>query len=63
MITAYNDNLFNFISENFQTNYNQEKGFDIIHLTFIIKDEKSNLSGKVIFSIPSSIIAPQSVIS
>lgn len=63
LITAYNDNLFNFISENFQTNYNQEKGFDIIHLTFIIKDEKSNLSGKVIFSIPSSIIAPQSVIS
>lgn len=63
LITAYNDNLYNFISSNFipQQYDGTVKKFDTVHLTFMIKDNESGRCGKVIISFPSNLITPQEI--
>lgn len=63
LITAYNDDLYNFISSNFipQQYDGTVKKFNTVHLTFMIKDEESGRCGKVIVSFPSNLITPQEI--
>ena len=63
LITAYNDNLYNFISSNFipQQYDGTVKKFDTVHLTFMIKDNESGRCGKVIVSFPNTLILPQEI--
>ena len=63
LVTAYNDNLYNFISSNFapQQYDGTVKKFDTVHLTFMIKDEESGRCGKVIVSFPNTLINPQEI--
>lgn len=63
LITAYNDNLYNFISSNFipQQYDGTVKKFDTVHLTFMIKDNESGRCGKVIVSFPNTLISPQEI--
>lgn len=63
MITAFNDNLYNFIKDAFTPSYQQQRQFDITNLTFIIKDDVSDLCGKIILTFPTQIVAPQGITS
>lgn len=63
LITAFNDNLYNFMSNAFMPSAQQSRKFDLTHLTFFIKDEDTNLSGKMIISFPGQIVDPQNIIS
>lgn len=63
LVTAFNDNLYNFVSSNFIPNSQSLKKFDITHLTFLIKDIETNLVGKIIFSFPSQLINAQNITS
>ena len=63
MITAFNDNLYNFMSKLFMPSARQSRNFDLTHLTFFIKDNETNLYGKMIISFPGQIVLPQNVIS
>ncbi len=61
LITSFNDNLYNFMSNIFTPSAQQSRKFDMTNLTFLIKDEDTNISGKIIISFPGSIVTPQSV--
>lgn len=61
MVTAFNDNLYNFMSGAFVSNGQQSRKFDITHLTFLINDNESNLGGKIIVSFPSQLVVPQKI--
>ena len=63
LVTAYNDNLYNFISSNFvpQQYDGTIKKFNTVHLTFMVKNEETNMCGKVIVSFPSTLITPQEI--
>lgn len=63
MITAFNDNLYNFISGAFVPTTQQNKNFDLTNLTFFIYDNENNLGGKIIISFPTQIVTPQVVTS
>ncbi len=63
LITAFNDNLYNFVKNAFTPANQQYKQFDITNLTFIIKDDDTNLCGKIILTFPTQIVAPQAIVS
>lgn len=63
MITAFNDNIYNFISGAFVPSGQQSKKFDLTNLTFFLKDEETGLGGKMIVSFPSQIVTPQQITS
>lgn len=61
LITAFNDNLYNFMSKIFISAGQQSRKFDMTHLTFFISDSETNLSGKIILSFPSQIVMPEEI--
>ncbi len=62
LITAFNDNVYNFITSSFNNlGQHQSRKFDITHLTFFVKDSETNLSGKFIVSFPSQLVLPEEV--
>ena len=61
LITAFNDNLYNFISNVFALRGQPSKKFDITHLTFIMHDNENNSGGKVIISFPSQLVIPEDI--
>lgn len=63
LITAYNDNLYNFINSNFIPQHydGTAKKFDISHLTFMIRDDETKCCGKIIVSFPCNLIEPQEI--
>ena len=63
IVTAFNDNLYNFVSSNFTPSSQPLKKFDVTHLTFLIKDHETNFGGKIIFSFPSQLVNAQNIIS
>lgn len=63
MITSFNDNLYNFTKEVFMPSNQQYRQFDITNLTFIIKDDDTNLCGKIILTFPTQIVTPQTITS
>lgn len=63
LITAFNDNLYNFMSNAFIPAVQQSRKFDLTHLTFLIKDEETQLYGKMIISFPGQLVEARSVVS
>lgn len=63
MITAFNDNLYNFMSGAFVQSQQQSRKFDLTNLTFFIKDEQTNSGGKIIISFPGQIVSPEPIVS
>lgn len=63
LITAFNDNLYNFMSSAFMPSAQQSRKFDLTHLTFFMKDEETNLHGKLIITFPGQIVIPESISS
>jgi len=65
VITAYNDYLYNMLAQFLSAPPPTLKrtNFDIIHLTFIIKDIEENTVAKFIISIPEVLLKPQAVVS
>lgn len=63
LVTAYNDNLYNFISSNFipQQYDGTARKFDTLHLTFMVRDEETKRCGKIIISFPSNLIEPHEI--
>ncbi len=63
LVTAYNDNLYGFISSNFipQQYDGTSRKFNTVHLTFLLRDDETKKCGKVIVSFPSTLIAPQEI--
>ncbi len=63
LITAYNDNLYSFISSNFipQQYDGTARKFNTVHLTFMLRDDETKRCGKVIVSFPSTLINPQEI--
>ena len=66
IITTFNDYMFGMVS-NFlippPVGELRRSNFDVIHLTFIIKDEENNKFGKFIVSLPDALLNPESVVS
>ena len=63
MVTAFNDNLYNFISNAFTPSAQQNRNFDMTHLTFLLCDDETKLYGKMIISFPGQIVLPQHIMS
>lgn len=64
LITAFNDNVYNFMNVSIDnTAQQQSRKFDITHLTFYIRDKETNLGGKFIVSFPSQLFKPEEVVS
>lgn len=62
IISSFNDYLYNSVSKNLLSpppKTQKRKNFDTIHLTFFIRDKKSNESAKLIISFPQVLLAPQ----
>lgn len=62
IISSFNDYLYNSVSKfllPISASQKKRKNFDTIHLTFFIKDKESDLSGKLIVSVPQVLLAPQ----
>lgn len=59
LITAFNDNFYNHISQVFLKNVNSSRHSDILHLTFFILDKETRLGGKIILSFPAAIVSPE----
>lgn len=64
IITSFNDFMYNSLSKFFVPAPPTLKrtNFDIIHLTFLLKDEEKGTMGKFIVSIPETILNPESVV-
>lgn len=62
IITAFNDNLYNFISNAFSQAGQQSRKFDITHMAFILNDFETKLCGKFIISFPSQLVLPEEVV-
>ncbi|MBE7709743.1 MAG: FliM/FliN family flagellar motor switch protein [Cyanobacteria bacterium SIG32] len=66
IITTFNDYMFGMVSEFLSpapAGELRRTNFDVIHLTFIIKDEENNKFGKFIVSLPDALLNPESVVS
>ncbi len=66
IITTFNDYMFGMVSEFLNpapAGELRRTNFDVIHLTFIIKDEENNKFGKFIVSLPDALLNPESVVS
>lgn len=65
IITSFNDYLFNAISKFLSPPPPTLKrtNFDVVHLTFLIKDINSNAVSKFIISLPEVLVNPQVVVS
>jgi len=68
VITAFNDYLFEHLKEKLQpppANELKRNNFDVIHLTFIIKEaeEYNNKTGKVFITMPAVLLKPEAVVS
>lgn len=66
IITSFNDYLFEHLKgmlQNPPQNELKRNNFDVIHLTFIIKekDDYNNKTGKVVISLPAALLNPESV--
>lgn len=65
IITTFNDYMFNMVSEFLApapVGELRRTNFDVIHLTFIIKDTENNKCGKFIVSLPDALLKPESVV-
>ncbi len=66
IITAFNDYIFNFVSQLLSPppgNELRRSNFDIIHLTFLVKDIENKKFGKFIVSLPDAMLNPVSITS
>ena len=66
IITTFNDYMFGMVSEFLSpapAGELRRTNFDVIHLTFIIKDEENNKFGKFIVSLPDALLTPESIVS
>ncbi len=63
LITAFNDNLYNFMSKAFEPAVQQSRKFDMTHLTFFVLDEQTKLCGKIILTFPTQIVSPKNIAS
>ena len=63
LVTAFNDNLYNYMSEIFEPYGSQSRKFDMTHLTFFVQDVETKLNGKIILTFPSQIVNPQTISS
>lgn len=66
IMTSFNDNLFNNIADILSPPSATEirrTNFDVIHLTFLVKDNEENVCGKFILSLPKVLLKPDSIIS
>ncbi len=65
IITAFNDYMFNMTSKFLAPpppNELKRSNFDIIHITFVIKDiDNTKTAGKFIVSLPAALLTPESV--
>lgn len=67
IISSFNDYLYSSISKflipahTISSSSKKRRNFDIIHLTFFIKDKHANAGAKIILSIPESLLAPANV--
>ncbi len=65
IITSFNDYMFGMVSEYLTpapVGELRRTNFDIVHLTFIIKDQDNNKFGKFMVSLPDALLNPESVI-
>jgi len=65
IITTFNDAMFNMVSELLApapVGELRRSNFDMIHLTFIIKDAENNKFGKFIVSLPDALLKPESIV-
>lgn len=66
IITSFNDYMFN-LTSNFlsppPSGELRRTNFDVIHLTFIIKDIETGKCGKFIVSLPAALLNPEEVVS
>mgnify|MGYP001125881240 CR=1 FL=1 len=65
IITAFNDYMFNATSQ-FLTQAPpslKRTNFDVVHLTFLLKDEDTNAVAKFIITLPDELLAPEAVTS
>lgn len=61
IISSFNDYIYNAISLFLLPPHqpsSKRKNFDTIHLTFFIKDKQSQMGGKLIISIPQTLLVP-----
>lgn len=68
IITSFNDYLFEHLKgmlQNPPQNELKRNNFDVIHLTFIIKekDDYNNKTGKVVISLPAVLLKPEEITS
>ncbi len=65
IITSFNDFLYNSISEFLSPVPPTIKrlNFDVLHLTFVIKDEDTNQCGKFIITLPEDLVNAEKIIS
>lgn len=66
IVTAFNDYLFSFTSTLLSPPPQGElkrSNFDVIHLTFIIKDIETDKVGKFIISMPQALLSPETISS
>ena len=66
IITSFNDYLFEHLKgmlQNPPQNELKRNNFDVIHLTFIIKekDDYNNKTGKIVISLPAALLSPEAV--
>lgn len=59
IITAFNDFLYDSLRENFNIEPHRRYN-EIIHLTYFVKSESSDVAAKFIISLPKDILSPQS---
>lgn len=65
IITAYNDYVFGILKEFLSSPPAGElrrSNFDVIHLTFIVKDAENNKFGKFVVTIPDALLQPESIV-
>jgi len=65
IITSFNDSLFNKINPILSPAPPTVKriNFDVIHLTFLVKNEEINRCGKFIITIPEELLSPERITS
>ncbi len=66
IITAFNDYMFKMISKYLNPppqNELRRTNFDVIHLTFVIKDIEEQKFGKFIISLPAALLNPTDIVS
>lgn len=65
IITAFNDHMYNYVAKLLQPAPPTLKrsNFDVIHLTFLIKDIEKGTTGKFIVTLPEVLLKPEIVVS